>query len=261
MSAKKDLATQVREYTDKLHRDYAELKQERAALEERKAFLFAAPLDEHDFYQMVEDYIDAQASNFINNSGILGHKRRFAYPHVDAHPLKREPISLAIAERVRTGDEYTLAGVSDTGNVVFGSFGPAQFHMAMCFFFGDTIKEKLIELLKKTGPHLDEDDARQIGPTIAERRAEIATIDARIAEIGKGLAEIKAELETFVPPLTPEEQAEERRKQAEATRARNTLIRDEFNGRNQTELVKRYRLPQSEIEAIIASDPRRAASR
>ena len=44
MSAKKDLATQVREYTDKLHRDYAELKQERAALEERKAFLFAAPL-------------------------------------------------------------------------------------------------------------------------------------------------------------------------------------------------------------------------
>lgn len=259
MSAKKDLATQVREYTDKLHRDYAELKQERAALEERKAFLFAAPLDEHDFYQMVEDYIDAQASNFINNSGILRHKRRFAYPLVDGNPMNREPISFAIAERVRNGDEYPLA--SEGGNVVFGSFGPSHFHAAMCFFFGGTIKEKLSELLKKTGPHLDDEDARRIGPTIAERRAEIATIDARIAEIGKGLAEIKAELETFVPPLTPDEQAEERRKQAEATRARNSRIREEFNGRNQTELVKRYRLPRSEIEAIIASDPRRAASR
>lgn len=259
MSAKKDLATQVREYTDKLHRDYAELKQERTSLEERKAFLFAAPLDEHDFYQMVEDYIDAQGSAFVNNSGILGYKRHFAYPTVDQSPINRQPISFAISERLRDGDVSMLP--ISSGNVVFGGFGPAQFHMALCFFFGDTIKEKLSDLLKKTGPHLDENDARQIGPTVAERRAEIATIDARIAEIDNGLAEISDELKTFIPPLTPEEQAEERRKQVEATRARNSRIREEFTGRNQDELLKRYRLSRSEIDAIIASDPRRAAGR
>lgn len=257
MSTKKDLATQVREYTEKLHSEHSALKQERTVLEERKAFLYSAPLDEHDFYQMVEDYIDAQGRAFVNNSGILGYKRNFAYPTVDQHPLNRQPISFAISERLRAGDVAMLA--SNSGNVVFGGFGPAQFHMALCFFFGETIKEKLSDLLKKTGPHLDESDARQIGPTIAERRTELAAIDARIAEIDTALAEINDELKNFIQPLTPEELAAEQRKQAEAIRERNAKIRDEFNGRNQGELAKRYRLSRSDIDAIIANDPRRAA--
>lgn len=195
-----DLAAQVREYTNELRSQRAALIEERTKLEDRRDHLLTAPLNESDFYDLVSDYIDSKARYFVEKSNVQRHQERLAYPCIDGG-FKKTPINFTRAERIRAGDEYELSSSGDAGDIVFGGLGAAAFHTAMCFYFGDVIKEKLIQLLKAQGAPLKHGDAEKAGPCVADRRVELAQIDERVRALDNEVSSIDSELKSFNTPI------------------------------------------------------------
>lgn len=253
MMKRSELAVRLREYTAKLREERAALCQERMALEDRKVEILDSPIGDEDFYRVVEEYIDSLAKNFLSNSGIQAHRDRLSYPVNLEAGHRREALTFRVAERVRMGDEYPLSTASDVGNIVFGRLPPNFFHLAMCFYFGEAIKAKLIPLFKESSPRLDTADKAKVGPSMAERRRELATIETREREIDSAIAEIDSELAELTPPPSQDDLAAQQRLRATEAKRRNDQIRSEFSGRNHDELAKRYSLSVADVKAIIAA--------
>lgn len=173
---------------------------------------------------MVLGLVDLLAKDFPNRANWKGFFERAAFPkgirdlHTstdsggngssnEAVVLRKEhpgPLSLADISTLQTsaasGNIRGMLGGRESG-LLGGELDSATMESALCFFFGDRVKERVEKYFDSMFPEFRyAQGAKSEGLTLAERRNEIAEHESRIADIGKELSEIERSIGELKPP-------------------------------------------------------------
>lgn len=206
----KDLAQQVQSAINALRAKREALNNECAMLESERETLLSAPLNRDDSRSLLLAYMDARAAEWLSACQWPAVFEEITYPnrypgaHHAARPGigKTAPMSLRDFDAIASGDRSATATIVGEGFALVG--GKSGFLRlcdgALFALFGDQLKPKMVELFDRFyTPPLPE-DAKQIGPPIAERRARLEVIAARLEEIRAAVAEIDTERRQISAP-------------------------------------------------------------
>lgn len=190
----------------------AGLEAKLSGLKERNAYVSALPLTLEDGRRFVLEAIDVLARQFVERARFPSFVASFAYPQRGwpggLEGPSRRPLALADLAAVRDG------GIQQLGN------GPTNFFVgnggslnplavdadALCFFFGEAIKEKLKAHVEDWFPDYREDVNAARRPKFHGHYANAtpedlaSSVDARLAEI-KANDEKAAQLEQEIDEL------------------------------------------------------------
>lgn len=199
----KDLAQQVQTAVNALREKRAALASECATLEAERESLMNAPLNRDDSRALLLAYMDRRAAQWVESCRWPEVFEEITYPN--RYPGKAfsalqstgktAPTNLRDFDAITSGAATELTTIFGDGLALVQ--GRSEFTRlcdgALFALFGDLLKPKMIELFERFYfPPLPV-DAKHIGPPIAERRARLEAIAARIAEIQAAIAEIDSE--------------------------------------------------------------------
>ena len=256
MSTKNSLVQQIREFlaTKRAARDA--LLQEQTRLSTRRSVVLTAPLNEADFKTFLFDYIDSRGVEFIERADLRKEVGKIIYPpRADAHPLddvRKRPLAMQDVDQVMS---------NGAEGSVFANWLPNLFtahvegnerylNLAAYFYFGEQMKAALSAHFPAI--YREPPQTEGVAATLAERRAEVAEIDARLADISSELRAINADIDeaTAVPP--DPEKAERARAAAEAEREAQVGREAArlFNGNNEIFVGEKLGIPASTVSGL-----------
>ena len=188
-------AAKVRSAMQTLRQENAVLKEERDALMEKREHLLAQPVPLDDLKAFLCEYVDAKGSEFMTR--LSGELDRFIHPprHLPFHEQLKGPPPLGFEEMEILLGEGGEAGITEGGvpQFVIPLKNNHKTDIGFYFFFGEQIKAVITDRFEELGIKYRVGDA-YIGTPRAERRRELAEIDARLVEIGTRMAEIGGQI-------------------------------------------------------------------
>ncbi|MEQ1686800.1 MAG: hypothetical protein ABL916_24365 [Burkholderiaceae bacterium] len=211
VNAAVEAANLVKATCDALNARKAELGAELRALDESIGKQWNAPLTREEAKQLVLNSVDAFAAAFPTRINWTKFFEPFANPNGQREPyvpngttyvrMHDGRLSLADLDRIQR-----LGGASGTRNV----FGLEQLGLlakadtetieaALCFFFGDRVKQLVESRFNATFPENLFSRENGAALSVAERRAEIETLGARVEEINHELSRVESQLVELTP--------------------------------------------------------------
>lgn len=188
------LAEQVQAATAALRDQKKALVAEREALHLQRHTLNVAPVPAEDAKSLLFGLIDQKAAAYAENAGLADLFQRVLYP------------PLIDVVRARPWNGSSALNYRDIAGIVSGQFdtlddavsflpsGVGAINEALCFFMGDTIKNRLEQEWRRHPPHHRDSDKLHVGKPVGERRELLAEIETRLARIAEQSAEIDREL-------------------------------------------------------------------
>lgn len=212
-------AKQIKETTAALHARKAELHQQQEGLLKTVQAIYRLPLRKDEIKQIIFDQIDRQAGEFLGAANWTELVRGFLTPK-GQRPSGAGPVEIEGARLSKSDNVISLQDIDAAGEngyaVVFGPARHANFFGGVgelaasdvrctSFFFGDIIKKKIER-------HFDSIFAAATthrgggfdGPTIEEKRAQIAQQNKAIEELDQELERINGQLKALTeagPPV------------------------------------------------------------
>jgi len=193
----------IQSLIDQRNQIATKLRQQKSALVNERESLFAerhalntAPVGVEDAKGFILEMIGRQAEAYSAAPAIEQLLQRVLYPPSHKLGVTHRPwpassaMNLADMDQAITGRSYDFAeGVQLVpGQDVYA------LNAALCYFFQDTIKERLREQLATcTAAHLAEDE-RHIGPALQVRRERLAQIGSRLGQIDQERARLDRDL-------------------------------------------------------------------
>lgn len=211
VNAAVEAANLVKETCEALNARKAELGTELRALDEQVAKLWNAPVTRDEAKQLVLGSVDAFASEFPTSINWSKFFEPFAKPNG-----QREPYLPNGTSYVRTHDgllslvdldRIQKLGMAPGTRSVFGleqlgllaKADTATIEGALCFFFGDRVKQLVESRFNSTFPEHLFPKKNGSALTIAERRAEIESLVDRAEAINEDLSRVEAQLVELAP--------------------------------------------------------------
>lgn len=255
MSASQDLAQQVSDLLNERRQRLAMLEADKGAAHRDIDQLRAAPLSTDDAWKFVCAYIDRWAEEYASGPAELGvtlgsfaRPRRAGEQHPNQLPA---PLCLADFDAIANAHPMAFFGSTSGVNILSGSLAGNLASVAsqalLFFLFGDVIKQRLRPIFFDAYRA-----AGDAGPSIDQRRARIAELEERAAELDVEIEAIRAEVDRFVVATDPQIAKADllRQQQKDSDLRRDRAIYHDANGRNCEELAKRYRVSVAHVKGI-----------
>ena len=206
------LAQQIRAHVSRLTVARGLLTAERSLLESERETLLSAPLNRDDTTALMCEWIDLQAAAWNDSARWANVFHELTYPN--RAPMRSlnlrpdvgevEPVSLRDFDAVVSGDGRASVIGSDGFRFITGMSGHMRLSDGALFaLFGDQLKAKYSELFDRFYREPLSIDAQRIGPPIAERRARLEAIAARVGEIAAAVAAIDEQAREVNADLEP----------------------------------------------------------
>jgi hypothetical protein len=202
-------AAAVKEALREYRQHVADLNAEEVALRQKKKELEEMPIPIEDVKQVMLDYVDAQAKNFLADGELEKQLREFVYPTNSSLPRRRDnglqikrPLNYLDAEHIRTGDLKSQVYDADRHPKLYFSNITSMFaaNTAHFFYFGSIIKEKLSAYFDALGIDHHPGDRSKVGPPIAERIKTFAEIDAQLSKVISERSKMDEQIRALVAP-------------------------------------------------------------
>lgn len=176
-------------------------KNNRDSLLKQKDNLLLQPLTKADIKQAIFDYIDRQAQLYLQNGGMAGIINSLALPTRRTENSLPKPRNRAVnlyelEEGVKPNGGFQ-SYIFDMENLpIFNGYAFSHGAKAdLCFFFGDVIKQKIDAHFDAFFP--SDWDSYKPGLPLAERRPQIADLDAQIATVDATIKQLEKNLSSI----------------------------------------------------------------
>ncbi len=193
----------------------AELVDARRGLQNQVATLWDAPVTRDEAKELLLGGVNAIAAEFPASvkwhelfaafATPTGHREPYAVKIAGGTSVRSDaPLSLADLEVIRRNGVRrglrTVLNVETLGLV--GKLDAETIEKALCFFFGDKVKQLVESQFNALMPERSFPKAKGSTKTAAERYAEIETLNEQVAAIDEDLANVEAQLAELMPSKT-----------------------------------------------------------
>lgn len=191
-------AAKVRGALQALREERAALTEESNALKQTRERLLAQPVPLEDLKAFLCEYVDAKGNEFM--SRLAGELDQFIHPprQLSYQDQQKGLPPLGFEEMEKLLADGGEAGITGSGvpQFVIPVKNNHKTDIGFYFFFGEQIKAVITERFDELGIKYRVGSS-YIGTPRAERRQQLAEIDARLVEIGSRMTEINGQISSL----------------------------------------------------------------